>query len=88
MSASTSTLPPGIDGNLQFFTSGGNAAEWMPFSKRKYYTNAFIVQNGKVGLFFAQKLNGFAQPYPDSTGVQETGIWKTYVRDNCLSTPF
>jgi 8-oxo-dGTP diphosphatase/2-hydroxy-dATP diphosphatase len=56
--SSSSTLPPGIEGELQFFTSGGDDAKWMPFTKQKYYTNAFIVQNGKVGLIVPQGLDG------------------------------
>jgi hypothetical protein len=52
MSASSSILPPGIEGELQLFTSGGHDVEWMSFTKRKHYTNAFIVQNGKVGFTF------------------------------------
>jgi hypothetical protein len=49
---SHSILPPGIEGHFKHFTSGGEHEEWMPSKERKYYTNAFIVQDGKVHPFF------------------------------------
>ena len=42
-------LPPGLDGNFRELTRGGDD-QWMPFEGRKLYTNAFIVQNGKVKI--------------------------------------
>ncbi|KAF9457142.1 NUDIX hydrolase domain-like protein [Collybia nuda] len=60
-----SDSPPGIDGDLNFYLSGGDDVEWMPFETKKYYTNAFIVQEGKVLLgykkrgFGRHKYNGF-----------------------------
>jgi hypothetical protein len=38
----------GLDGNAIEVSSGGEAFEWMSFNQRKFYTNAFIVQDGKV----------------------------------------
>lgn len=58
-----SELPPGIEGDLKYFTSGGEHVEWMPFTARKYYTNAFIVQGAKVHNFFPSHLYA-----PNSTG--------------------
>lgn len=45
-----SGIPPGIDDtqNLQYYASGGDENAWLSFSKKRYYTNAFIVQDGKV----------------------------------------
>lgn len=42
------SIPPGIGGNLDYMTSGG-CNEWMAYTNTKFYTNAFIVQYGKVG---------------------------------------
>lgn len=38
----------GLDNNTTVVSSGGEAFEWMSFDQRKLYTNAFIVQDGKV----------------------------------------
>jgi len=46
-------LPPGLHGNLTEFDSGGDS-KWMDFKQRKFYTNAFIVHNGQVGLSHIQ----------------------------------
>ena len=45
-------LPPGIDDirNIEYYASGGDENSWLYFSKKKYYTNAFIVEDGKVEL--------------------------------------
>lgn len=48
--------PPGIVHNGQVLTSvfadgSEDTQEWMPYDKVKYYTNAFILKPGKVGLF-------------------------------------
>ncbi|KAF5383264.1 hypothetical protein D9615_005067 [Tricholomella constricta] len=57
--------PPGIEGNLKCIVSGGEDVDWMPFEKKKEYTNAFIVQDGKILLgykkrgFGMHKFNGF-----------------------------
>jgi len=55
----------GLDDNTTEVSSGGEAFEWMSFNQRKLYTNAFIVQDGKILLgykkrgFGAHKYNGF-----------------------------
>jgi hypothetical protein len=45
-----SKIPPGIDDirNLEYYASGGDENAWLNFSNKKYYTNAFIVEDGKV----------------------------------------
>ncbi len=47
---STSLAPPGIvhEGTLIPVHNGGDSTIWLPFEKVKLYTNAFIIQNGKV----------------------------------------
>lgn len=41
--------PPGLKYmNLTYLTSGGDENDWLPFTKVKYYTNAFIVKDNKV----------------------------------------
>jgi hypothetical protein len=51
--------PPGIDDtkNLERYASGGDENAWLSFSKKKYYTNAFIVEDGKVELCFYSRSN-------------------------------
>ncbi|GLB39079.1 putative NUDIX domain containing protein [Lyophyllum shimeji] len=72
--------PPGIDGNLKHVVSGGDDAEWMPFETRKLYTNAFIVQDGKVLLgykkrgFGKHKYNGFGGKVEDGETSQEAAL--------------
>ena len=38
----------GLDENTIEVSKGGESFEWMSFDQRKLYTNAFIVQDGKV----------------------------------------
>ena len=47
-----STLPPGVvhDRPLVEVASGGADVRWQTYTKVKQYTNAFIKQDGKVGL--------------------------------------
>ena len=47
-------IPPGIDDtrNLECYASGGDENTWLYFSKKRYYTNAFIVEDGKVSIVF------------------------------------
>ncbi|KAF4616537.1 hypothetical protein D9613_008716 [Agrocybe pediades] len=54
-------IPPGIPNNenLEYFASGGDDKSWLSFDKIKQYTNAFIVQDGKVLLGY--KKRGFGQ---------------------------
>ena len=41
--------PPGLKYmNLTYLASGGDENTWLPFTKVKYYTNAFIVKDDKV----------------------------------------
>jgi hypothetical protein len=41
--------PPGLKYmNLTYLASGGDENTWLPFTKVKYYTNAFIVKDNKV----------------------------------------
>lgn len=40
-------------------SSGGEQLEWISFNQRKFYTNAFIVEDGKVGRC---KLEGKTAP--------------------------
>ena len=49
-----SGIPPGIDDtrNFERYASGGDENAWLYFSKKRYYTNAFIVEDGKVELSF------------------------------------
>ena len=46
--------PPGIDNarNPEYYASGGDENTWLSFSKKKYYTNAFIMEDGKVNVVF------------------------------------
>lgn len=45
-----SGIPPGINNtrSLEYYASGGDENAWLNFSKKRYYTNAFIVEDGKV----------------------------------------
>ncbi|KAF8906735.1 NUDIX hydrolase domain-like protein, partial [Gymnopilus junonius] len=60
-------IPPGIshNENLEFFASGGDEHRWLPYTKVRLYTNAFIVQGGKILLGYKKrgfgmgKYNGF-----------------------------
>ena len=50
-------IPPGIDDtrNLEYYASGGDENTWLYFSEKRNYTNAFIVEDGKVGLCFCSR---------------------------------
>ena len=56
-----SKIPPGIDGarNPEYYASGGDENAWLSFSKKKYYTNAFIVEDGKVKELLSLSLTPF-----------------------------
>jgi hypothetical protein len=57
-----SKIPPGIDDirSLEYYASGGDENAWLNFSKKKYYTNAFIVEDGKV-FFLHTSLSNLKQ---------------------------
>jgi 8-oxo-dGTP diphosphatase/2-hydroxy-dATP diphosphatase len=46
----TNALPPGVNqtGPFKYYAGSGDEHAWFPFTKIKYYTNAFIVQDNKV----------------------------------------
>ena len=54
-----SGIPPGINNtrSLEYYASGGDENAWLNFSKKRYYTNAFIVEDGKVWLYFYSRSN-------------------------------
>lgn len=60
----TSILPPGLEGNLVEYVQGG-VGDWLPFDQKRFYTNAFIIQDDKILLgmkkrgFGINKYNGF-----------------------------
>ncbi|KAG1804259.1 NUDIX hydrolase domain-like protein [Suillus subaureus] len=60
----TSILPPGLEGNLVEHVQGG-VGDWLPFDQKRFYTNAFIIQDDKILLGFKKrgfginKYNGF-----------------------------
>ena len=45
-------VPPGVSskGKLVLENTGGDG-EWAPLGKIRLYTNAFIIQEGKVSIF-------------------------------------
>ncbi|KAJ8087290.1 serine/threonine protein kinase, CMGC, CDC2/CDK sub [Marasmius tenuissimus] len=45
---SNSSNPPGVEGNLQEYTQGGDTTGWLPYQQVKYYTNAFIVRDHEI----------------------------------------
>lgn len=47
---STQRIPPGLGDNLEHYTSGGEADNWLPLCPIKYFTAAYILQNDKVNL--------------------------------------
>lgn len=60
----TPILPPGLEGNLVEYVQGG-VGDWLPFDQKRFYTNAFIIQDDKILLglkkrgFGINKYNGF-----------------------------
>lgn len=46
----SANVPPGIseDRTLNVAHSGGRAEQWLPYEKVKLYTNAFLVEDGRV----------------------------------------
>ncbi|KAF8201412.1 NUDIX hydrolase domain-like protein [Pholiota molesta] len=57
----SNTLPPGVNqtGPFKHYASSGDEHAWFSFTKIKYYTNAFIVQDNKVLLGY--KKRGFGK---------------------------
>ena len=43
----TSSLPPGVEGNLVEYVRGGEG-DWLSFDQKRFYTNAFVIQDDKV----------------------------------------
>lgn len=56
MGADGKTIPPGIQGNPTYVMSGSDDVDWLEIEKVKFYTNAFIVQPGKVRCNSSQRL--------------------------------
>ncbi|KAH7926243.1 hypothetical protein BV22DRAFT_1128322 [Leucogyrophana mollusca] len=50
----STVLPPGVEGNLREYVQGGSA-EWMQIKHRRFYTNAFIIQDGKILLGYKKR---------------------------------
>lgn len=47
--SSSSDIPPGIDNPLvQYRVGAGEDKNWLDYAEVRKYTNAFIVQDGKV----------------------------------------
>ncbi|KAF8632888.1 hypothetical protein AX17_004734 [Amanita inopinata Kibby_2008] len=70
-------IPPGLRPGLICYTSGGNEKQWLDYEKKKNYTNAFIIHNGKILLgykkrgFGKEKYNGFGgKVEPGETAIQ------------------
>lgn len=55
-------IPPGLDGNLVEFVKGGDEFEWQPFSETRFYTNAFVISDDKVGHSVGSVVN-FTLPF-------------------------
>lgn len=41
-------VPPGLEGDIKPSIQGGSATDWKTYNEIKYYTNVFIIQDGKV----------------------------------------
>ncbi|TFK49363.1 hypothetical protein OE88DRAFT_1662886 [Heliocybe sulcata] len=55
-------LPPGLLKTIDVIPySEGGEGEWMSFERRKYYTNAFIVQHDKKRILLGLKKRGFGK---------------------------
>ena len=80
-------LPPGLQGNLIEFNSGGDS-EWLPFKLRKVYTNAFIVHNGQVGLNHVQHDASVSNVYCSFfLDIRKEGLGKICTQNSILN-PF
>ena len=45
---SSPDVPPGLRAGLKLYTSSTGSGAWLEYERKKNYTNAFIVQGGKV----------------------------------------
>jgi len=82
----------GLDENTIEVSKGGESFEWMSFDQRKLYTNAFIVQDGKILLgykkrgFGAHKYNGFGGKVdPGETPAQAAA--RELQEEACIEAP-
>jgi hypothetical protein len=82
MPSSSSDIPPGLRPGLIPYTAGSHSdADWLAFDEKKNYTNAFIIQDGKVPLTTFVIARGEAQ-YPSPTNrfysdIRREGLEKT-----------
>ncbi|KIL62272.1 hypothetical protein M378DRAFT_165974 [Amanita muscaria Koide BX008] len=51
--------PPGLRPALKLYSASNDDAEWLPYEKKKKYTNAFIFQNTRILLGY--KKRGFGK---------------------------
>ena len=49
-------IPPGIHGNPTYVMSGFDSVDWLEIEKVKLYTDAFVLQPGKVRGCSSQRL--------------------------------
>lgn len=92
MSTTTLETPPGLRyTDLRYHASGGDHLPWQPFTKVKYYTNAFVVKDGKVLLgykkrgFGVGKYNGFGGKVEPGELPRDAAIRELRVCGNKLS---
>ncbi|KAI0060747.1 hypothetical protein BV25DRAFT_1858684 [Artomyces pyxidatus] len=74
MATRASTLPPGIEGDFTETSVGGNDS-WLTYETTRWYTNAFIIQEGSPNkLLLGYKKRGFgAHLYNGFGGKVEAG---------------
>lgn len=85
-------LPPGIAGEWDGFTEGGQNP-WRILEQTRYYTNAFIVRDGRVRTHFRQSRDiqssilyaNLKYAASDSAGKEETRDRTQLVRTSKLS---
>ena len=86
VSLNNSGIPPGIDDtrSLEFYASGGDENTWLYFSEKRNYTNAFIVEDGKVELCFYSpsdlNLKEVLLSSKDTFRMEEARNWDAQVR--------
>lgn len=80
----TAIPPAGIQGNPTYVMSGFDGVEWLEIEKVKFYTDAFVLQPGKVRCSSSQRPPRNI-PYVGTPGTEEKGIWPSQVRaHHCL----